>query len=708
MPPPAPATTPAARFGSATLPARPLGRSGIVVSALGFGGAPLGDLYGAARRRRSRSPRSRRRPGPASRCSTRRRSTGAGLRAPPRHRPLRRRPARSFVPSTKVGRVYAPAPNGVRNREGYVGGLPFEGRFDYSRDGCLRSLEQSLLRLGVASVDIAPCTTSIPAAHGDALDERIREVLDGAWRALAELARTGRRAGDRPRRQRRRVCARFAREADLDCVMLAGRYSLLEQPALAFLELAKERGIGVMLGGVFNSGILATGAVRGAKYDYRDAPPDVLARVARIGAVCRAHGVALAHAAVQFPLGHPAVSSVVLGAVTPAEVARNVDAFARPVPAALWDDLVAAAAAAPTRPCRDDRRPQHFWRLARGDYGWLTPSLAPIFRDFGPRRPRADPRAARHRAHDPRAGGTDGCRDGVPARHRARHAFRRRRRRLGGFRRAGCARRRRAPRRGPAARRAAADGAGHRRRRLAGAAVACAGVRGDDRPRPRVRRAGAAAAPVAPRARAGAPPGTRGGGRPPARSRAIREREIEGWRADLATVATHRQAHCKLSGLVIEALAGRRDWTCSRRTSTRCSDCSAPSACCWGSDWPVVEPPAATTAGARSARGAGQPLCRRRARPCSAAPPRASTSTEIRVRLEFPVQRRHANGTNGNSSLTPISHSFASLTPIDGTTSRQNGARISRFSVLPAALRGKSSMIDHARRRAGSARRRAR
>jgi len=322
------------------LPTRTLGRSGIAVTALGFGGAPLGDLYGAL--------------DDATAIAAVDAAAGAGItlfdtaplygRGLAEHRigtALRRRPRASFLLSTKVGRVYAPAPAGVRDRGGYVGGLPFEGRFDYSRDGCLRSLEQSLLRLGMAAVDIALVHDLDPWAHGDALDARIREVQDGAWRALCELREQrvvraiGLGVNDAA------VCARFAREADLDCVMLAGRYSLLEQPALAFLELAKERGIGVMLGGVFNSGILATGAVAGAKYDYRDAPPDVLARVGRIDAVCRTHGVALAHAAVQFPLGHPAVSSVVLGAVTPAEVSRNLDAFARPVPAALWRDLVA-------------------------------------------------------------------------------------------------------------------------------------------------------------------------------------------------------------------------------------------------------------------------------------------------------------------------------------------------------------------------------
>ena len=325
---------------AAALPARTLGRSGIVVSGLGFGGAPLGDLYGEL--------------DDAVAIAAVEAAAQAGVtlfdtaplygRGLSEHRigtALRRRPRVGYVLSTKVGRVYAPAPHGVRNREGYAGGLPFEGRFDYSRDGCLRSLEQSLLRLGTASVDIALVHDLDPWAHGDALDARVREVLDGAWRALSELRDQGVVRAIGLGVNDAGICARFAREADPDCVMLAGRYSLLEQPALAFLELAHARGIGVMLGGVFNSGILATGPVRGAKYDYREAPPDVLARVRRIEATCRVHGVALAHAAVQFALGHPAVSSVVLGAVTPAEVARNVDAFAHPLPAALWRDLVA-------------------------------------------------------------------------------------------------------------------------------------------------------------------------------------------------------------------------------------------------------------------------------------------------------------------------------------------------------------------------------
>ena len=124
-------------------------------------------------------------------------------------------------------------------------------------------------------------------------------------------------------------------------MLLAGRYTLLEQRALDdFFPLAQEKKIGLMLGGVFNSGILATGAVSGAKFNYRDAPEPILERVRAIDAVCARHRVPLAAAALRFPLGHPAVASVVLGAATPDEVARNIASLDAPVPAELWRDLV--------------------------------------------------------------------------------------------------------------------------------------------------------------------------------------------------------------------------------------------------------------------------------------------------------------------------------------------------------------------------------
>jgi D-threo-aldose 1-dehydrogenase len=136
------------------------------------------------------------------------------------------------------------------------------------------------------------------------------------------------------------VCARFARDGDFDCFLLAGRYTLLEQGALDdFLPLCVERNIGIMLGGPYNSGILATGAIPGAKYNYKDASPEILARVSRIQAVCQRHGVPLAAAAIQFPLAHPSIASMIPGAITPYEVQRNADLMTLAIPADLWAEL---------------------------------------------------------------------------------------------------------------------------------------------------------------------------------------------------------------------------------------------------------------------------------------------------------------------------------------------------------------------------------
>jgi D-threo-aldose 1-dehydrogenase len=152
------------------------------------------------------------------------------------------------------------------------------------------------------------------------------------------------------------MCVRFAKAGSFDVMLLAGRYSLLEQPALTeFLPLAQQQGIGVLLGGVFNSGILATGAVRGAKYNYREAPAEVLAKVVDIDRICAAHDVALPTAALHFALGHPAVASIVLGGQSPQEVERNVAALSSKVPAALWSDLKAARLLNPDAPVPPSR-----------------------------------------------------------------------------------------------------------------------------------------------------------------------------------------------------------------------------------------------------------------------------------------------------------------------------------------------------------------
>eukprot|EP01036_Dinobryon_divergens_P039367 gene39367-51883_t len=247
-------------------------------------------------------------------------------------------------------------------------------RFDYSYDGAMRSLEQSALRLGVDHIDIVLIHDVDVWTHGAALiEQRFGEAMDGAYRALEKLRAAGAVRAIGVGVNEADMCERFARAGDFDTMLLAGRYSLLEQPALAsFMPLALEKGIGLMLGGVFNSGILATGPVPGARYNYNPAPPEILARVAAIEAVCTRHGVPLRRAALQFPLGHEAVASLVMGAVSPAEVADQIAELSQPVPAALWAELKADGLLAADVP------------IARGDYGWLTPALGPIHRDFTP------------------------------------------------------------------------------------------------------------------------------------------------------------------------------------------------------------------------------------------------------------------------------------------------------------------------------------
>ena len=146
-------------------------------------------------------------------------------------------------------------------------------------------------------------------------------------------------------------CLRFARDADLDCILLAGRYTLLEQNALdELLPLCVEKDIGILVGGPFNSGILAKGGVEGAPYNYRAAPPEVLERVRRIEQVCRRHGVALAAAALQFPLAHPAISALIPGAISRAEVAQNAGHLRTAIPADLWAELKHAGLLHPAAP----------------------------------------------------------------------------------------------------------------------------------------------------------------------------------------------------------------------------------------------------------------------------------------------------------------------------------------------------------------------
>ncbi len=321
---------------------RRLGRTGLEVTALGFGSAPLGDIYEVLDDRIA--------------IETVETAAKAGVNlfdtAPlygqgsAEHRigtALRRRPKGSYVVSTKVGRLLAPAPKGRTKTSRFVGGLEFNVTNDYSYDAAMRSHEQSLHRLGLPAVDVVLIHDADAWTHGpDEGPKRFREAMDGAYRALDKLRSEGVIKGIGLGLNDPGYMAKYLREGDFDCILMAGRYSLLEQPALVeVLPIAQEKNVGVMLGGVFNSGILATGPIAGARYNYTPAPPEIIAKVQKIERVCQSHGVLLATAATHFPLGHPAVSSLALGAVNPDEVCRNVAAMTSKVPAALWSDLKA-------------------------------------------------------------------------------------------------------------------------------------------------------------------------------------------------------------------------------------------------------------------------------------------------------------------------------------------------------------------------------
>jgi D-threo-aldose 1-dehydrogenase len=321
---------------------RAVGRTGLQVSVLGFGTAPLGDLFLELDDHTAIATAAR-----AFELGINLLDTspfyGYGLSEHRCGTALRRVPRQDVVLCTKVGRWMDPF-HRPETRSGFVGGQPHRPVIDYSYDGTMRAVEQSLLRLGTDRLDLLLIHDVDVWTHGtDAIEDRFREAMAGAYKALDRLRSEGVVAGVGIGVNEAEMCVRFAKAGSFDVMLLAGRYSLLEQPALKeFLPLALRQGIAVLLGGVFNSGILATGAVKGAKYNYQDAPPQILAKVAEIQRVCDAHAVALPTAALHFALGHPAVASVVLGGQSPQEVERNVAALTTKVPGALWADLKAA------------------------------------------------------------------------------------------------------------------------------------------------------------------------------------------------------------------------------------------------------------------------------------------------------------------------------------------------------------------------------
>ncbi|SHK72762.1 aldo/keto reductase [Paraburkholderia sp. DD10] len=254
---------------------------------------------------------------------------------------LRRYPRGDYVLSTKVGRRFVPRTTPYEGKEGWQNPLPFEAIYDYTHDGILRSFEDSQQRLGIVDIDILLVHDIGRATHGDENPHYWRQLTEGGgFRALDELRSAGAIKAVGLGVNEGAVILEAMAEFDIDCALLAGRYTLLEQTTLDdLLPACEKRGVSILLGGAFNSGILARGVEGDLKFNYGDAPREVIERVARLQAVCREHGVPLAAAALQFPYAHPAVATVLTGARSADELRENAASFEQPIPAELWSAL---------------------------------------------------------------------------------------------------------------------------------------------------------------------------------------------------------------------------------------------------------------------------------------------------------------------------------------------------------------------------------
>lgn len=319
-------------------------RTGVELSTLGFGGAPLGELFVHVSESQAQD--------------TLKAAWDAGIRyydtAPfygygkSEHRLghfLRQQDRSEFVLSTKVGRVLSATRNlDTFDRGFWVGSLPFEHRFDYGYDGIMRSWEDSLQRLGLSSIDLLLIHDLDSFFHDseDRFSAHLSRLVTSGWRALDELRTQGLVKAVGAGLNRRGALPRLLDAVDLDFCIVAMPYTLLDQGILDDeFPLCAESDVRVVIGSVFASGILVAGPVEGATYAYAPAPPQIIEKARRIEAVCKRHDVPLPAAAMQFPLAHPIVAAIIPGAMDPSHIATNTGWFSRKIPDDLWTELKA-------------------------------------------------------------------------------------------------------------------------------------------------------------------------------------------------------------------------------------------------------------------------------------------------------------------------------------------------------------------------------
>lgn len=317
------------------------GRTDLEVSAFGFGTAPIGNIFREIDEETSDAMVQE-----AWKQGVRYFDTapmyGHGLAELRSGHSLRWKNRDDFVLSSKVGRLLKPARKQDIDYAPWTNAGRFTMHFDYSYDGTMRSFEDSLQRLNLERMDICFIHDIDVFTRGAEQPEVFKSAMDGAWKALSQLRDEGVVKAIGVGVNEWQVCQAALEQRDFDCFLLAGRYTLLEQEALdSFLPLCEKRGAAVVIGGGFNSGILATGAIEGAKYNYAPAPTEIMERVRKIEAVCAEYDVPLPAAALQFVVAHPAIPSFVAGTRTVAQLQKNLEWFSHPIPPAFWSDLKA-------------------------------------------------------------------------------------------------------------------------------------------------------------------------------------------------------------------------------------------------------------------------------------------------------------------------------------------------------------------------------
>jgi D-threo-aldose 1-dehydrogenase len=324
---------------------RTLGRTGLEITAFGMGSAPMGNLWEILSEDKVDAAF-----GAAFDGGVRYFDTapwyGNTLSEHRLGHFLRQQQPGGFAVSTKIGRVYRrPKPVDEEPIGPWAGGLPFILRFDYTYDAVMRSYEDSLQRLGLPRVDLLVIHDIDAQYHGD--DAGIEACFDqleqgGGIKALEELKAAGEIKGYGAGINEGPMITRFLDRFDLDFFLVAMPYTLVDQAPLddAF-PCCSEKNIGIIIGSPYASGILATGAIAGAKYNYAPASDEVLAKVQRIEAVCKRHDVPLQAAALQFPLGHPSVAAIIPGAVSETEVSQNLSYFNHSIPSDCWAEMKA-------------------------------------------------------------------------------------------------------------------------------------------------------------------------------------------------------------------------------------------------------------------------------------------------------------------------------------------------------------------------------